>query len=100
MWAREPAKNIQVQVLPLPAEPQTAARIVRSWRGMPLGRRYQGATDDIGYKAVENVTTIYDLHATILHLLGLNHTRLSFYNNGIERRLTDVHGHVIEPILA
>ena len=59
-----------------------------------------GATDDFGYKAVENVATIYDLHATILHLLGLDHTRLSFYNNGIERRLTDVHGHVIEPILA
>jgi hypothetical protein len=59
-----------------------------------------GATDEFGYKAVENVATIYDLHATILHLLGLDHTRLSFYNNGIERRLTDVHGHVIEPILA
>lgn len=59
-----------------------------------------GATDEFGYKAVENVTTIYDLHATLLHLLGLDHTRLSFYNNGIERRLTDVHGHVIQPILA
>jgi uncharacterized protein (DUF1501 family) len=59
-----------------------------------------GATDAFGYKAVEHVATIYDLHATILHLLGLDHTRLSFYNNGIERRLTDVHGHVIEPILA
>jgi hypothetical protein len=59
-----------------------------------------GSTDDFGYKAVENVVTIYDLHATILHLLGLDHTRLSFYNNGIERRLTDVHGHVIEPILS
>ncbi len=59
-----------------------------------------GATDEFGYQAVENVTTIYDLHATILHLLGLNHERLSFYHNGIERRLTDVHGHVIEEILA
>ena len=59
-----------------------------------------GATDEFGYKAVEHVATIYDLHATILHLLGLDHTRLSFYNNGIERRLTDVHGHVIEPVLA
>ena len=61
---------------------------------------HHGATDEFGYKAVENVATIYDLHATILHILGLDHTRLSFYNNGIERRLTDVHGHVIEPILA
>jgi hypothetical protein len=59
-----------------------------------------GATDEFGYKAVEHVATIYDLHATILHLLGLDHTRLSFYNNGIERRLTDVHGHVIEEVLA
>jgi arylsulfatase A-like enzyme len=58
-----------------------------------------GATDEFGYKAVEDVATIYDLHATILHLLGIDHTRLSFYNNGIERRLNDVHGHVIEPIL-
>ena len=61
---------------------------------------HHGATDEFGYKAVEDVATIYDLHATILHLLGLNHTRLTFYNNGIERRLTDVHGHVIEPVLA
>jgi uncharacterized protein (DUF1501 family) len=59
-----------------------------------------GATDEFGHKAVENVTTIYDLHATMLHLLGLDHERLSFYHNGIERRLTDVHGHVIEGILA
>jgi len=61
---------------------------------------HHGATDEFGYKAVENVATIYDLHATILHLVGLDHTRLSFYNNGIERRLTDVHGHVIQPVLA
>ena len=61
---------------------------------------HYGATDDFGYKAVKNVATIYDLHATILRLIGLDHTRLSFYNNGIERRLTDVHGHVIDSILA
>ena len=59
-----------------------------------------GATDEFGYKATENVTTIYDLHATILHLLGLDHERLSFYHNGIERRLTDVHGEVIKAVLA
>jgi hypothetical protein len=58
-----------------------------------------GATDEFGYKAVENVSTIYDLHATLLHLLGLDHERLSFYHNGIERRLTDVHGHVLHDIL-
>lgn len=59
-----------------------------------------GATDDFGHVAVDKVTTIYDLHATILHLLGLDHERLSFYHNGIERRLTDVHGHVLHDILA
>ncbi|HKI32783.1 MAG TPA: DUF1501 domain-containing protein [Gemmataceae bacterium] len=59
-----------------------------------------GATDEFGYKAAEHVCTIYDLHATILHLLGLEHERLTFYHNGINRRLTDVHGHVIEDVLA
>ncbi len=59
-----------------------------------------GATDEFGYRAVENVTTIYDLHATLLHLLGLNHEQLTFYHNGIERRLTDVHGKVIQAVLA
>ena len=39
-------------------------------------------------------------HATVLHLLGLDHTRLTYYHNGIQRRLTDVHGHVLDPILA
>lgn len=58
-----------------------------------------GATDEFGYKAIEDVATVYDFHATILHLLGLNHERLSFYHNGINRRLTDVHGQVIEGVL-
>jgi hypothetical protein len=59
-----------------------------------------GATDEFGYQAVENATTIYDLHATLLHLVGLDHERLSYYHNGIERRLTDVHGHVIKDVLS
>jgi uncharacterized protein (DUF1501 family) len=59
-----------------------------------------GATDELGHKAVEGVSTIHDLHATILHLLGLDHERLSYYHNGIERRLTDVHGRVMTEILA
>jgi hypothetical protein len=67
--------------------------------GVRRGMSY-GATDPFGYKAIENVATIYDLHATILHLLGIHHERLSFYHNGIERRLTDVHGHVLHNILA
>jgi hypothetical protein len=67
--------------------------------GVKRGMSY-GATDEFGYQAVENIATIYDLHATMLHLLGLDHERLSFYHNGAERRLTDVHGDVIKPILA
>jgi uncharacterized protein (DUF1501 family) len=59
-----------------------------------------GATDDFGRRAVADVSTIYDFHATVLHLLGLDHEKLTFYNNGINRRLTDVHGHVIRELLA
>jgi hypothetical protein len=59
-----------------------------------------GATDELGAKAVENVSMAYDFHATMLHLLGLDHERLTWYHNGINRRLTDVHGHVIREILA
>jgi hypothetical protein len=59
-----------------------------------------GATDEFGHKAIENVVDVHDFHATVLHLLGLDHTRLTYYNNGAKRRLTDVHGHVIREILA
>ena len=59
-----------------------------------------GATDEFGFRAEVNALTIHDFHATILHLLGLDHTRLTFRHNGIDRRLTDVHGHVISQILA
>jgi uncharacterized protein (DUF1501 family) len=66
--------------------------------GVKKGFSY-GATDEFGYKAVENIATVYDFHATILDVLGLNHEQLSFYHNGIERRLTDVHGRVIREML-
>jgi hypothetical protein len=59
-----------------------------------------GSSDEWSYKAAENVTYCYDLHATILHLLGIEHTRLTFRHNGIDRRLTDVSGRVIREILA
>ena len=59
-----------------------------------------GATDEFGARAVENVATPYDFHATMLHLLGIDHERLTWYHNGINRRLTDVHGHVIRQILS
>jgi hypothetical protein len=59
-----------------------------------------GETDEWSYKAVQDVTYCYDLHASVLHLLGIDHEKLTFRHNGIDRRLTDVHGHVIEEILA
>jgi hypothetical protein len=59
-----------------------------------------GVTDELGFKAVENVRSVHDLNATILHLLGLDHRRLTFRHNGIDRRLTDVHGHAIGEILS
>ena len=59
-----------------------------------------GQTDAFGHRAVEDVVTVHDFHATILHLLGLDHERLTFYHDGIERRLTDVHGRVVGGILS
>ncbi len=59
-----------------------------------------GQSDQWSYKAQENPTYCYDLHATVLHLLGIDHETLTFRHNGIDRRLTDVHGHVIKELLA
>lgn len=59
-----------------------------------------GATDDIGWKAVQDPVTWPDFHATVLHLLGIDHTQLTYYHNGIQRRLTNVHGSVIHDLLA
>lgn len=58
-----------------------------------------GATDAFGGKAAENVSTVCDFPAAIRHLLGLDHRRLTYDQNGFERRLTDVHGHVIRDVL-
>jgi len=58
-----------------------------------------GRTDDLGQKAIEDIHPLYDLNATILHLLGLNHERLTFEHNGVQRRLTNVEGHVIKEVL-
>ncbi len=59
-----------------------------------------GASDEWSFRAAEHPTQCYDVHATMLHLLGIDHTRLVFRHNGIDRRLTDVHGHVIDEIMA
>lgn len=67
--------------------------------GVKQGASY-GQSDEWGYQAVEGRTYCYDFHATILHLLGIDHQRLTYRQNGIDRRLTDVHGHVVHEILA
>jgi len=59
-----------------------------------------GASDEFSFKAAERITWGYDLHATLLHLLGIDHERLTVRHNGIDRRVTDVHGHVLHEILA
>ncbi|MCO8122949.1 DUF1501 domain-containing protein [Stieleria sp. TO1_6] len=67
--------------------------------GLRPGMAY-GQTDEIGWQSVENPVEWYDFHATLLHLLGMDHTRLTYYHNGIQRRLTNVHGKLIDGILA
>ena len=67
--------------------------------GIKPGITY-GATDELGYSSVQNIVTVNDLHATILYLLGINHEKLTFRVQGRDFRLTDVHGHVVKPILA
>lgn len=72
---------------------------------MDGGRRHQGgvqygASDEFGYKAVENRVGVNDLHATILHLLGIDHERLTYRFNGRDYRLTDVAGEIIPELLA
>jgi hypothetical protein len=64
------------------------------------GGTVYGATDEFGYKVIENRLEIHDLHATMLHLLGIDHTRLTYRFSGRDMRLTDVHGNVIHDILA
>ena len=59
-----------------------------------------GETDEFGLRSAIDALTWPDLHATVLHLLGLNHEKLTYYHNGIQRRLTNVHGHVVKGLLA
>ncbi|MFM7297999.1 MAG: DUF1501 domain-containing protein, partial [Planctomycetota bacterium] len=59
-----------------------------------------GATDELGYFIAENPVEVHDLHATLLHLLGLDHERLTYRSEGRDFRLTDVAGRVVTPLLA
>ncbi len=67
--------------------------------GVRGGMTY-GSTDEFGFSAVEDKVHVHDLHATILHLMGLDHERLTYRYSGRDFRLTDVHGRVVRPILA
>ena len=59
-----------------------------------------GATDEFGYNITEKPVHVHDLHATILHLMGIDHTKLTHFFQGRHFRLTDVHGHVVKDLLA
>ena len=58
-----------------------------------------GETDEFGFEAVDDKVHLHDLHATILHLLGLDHERLTYFHQGRDERLTDVYGHVVKEII-
>jgi len=63
------------------------------------GGQVIGATDDFGYEAVQDKVHVHDFNATLLHLLGFDHEKLTFFFQGRHYRLTDVHGHVVKDIL-
>ena len=67
--------------------------------GLKHGTSY-GSTDDLGWKSVEKKVPWHDFHATVLHLLGIDHEKLTYYHNGIKRRLTNVHGELVKGILS
>ena len=66
---------------------------------MKGGQAY-GATDELGFEAVEKKVHVHDLHATILHLMGLDHEALTYFHQGRHERLTDVYGTVVKDIIA
>ncbi len=78
---------------------QTGFSIWMAGGGVSGGVSY-GETDEVGYRAVTDPVPWHDFHATVLHLLGIDHEKLSYYHNGIQRRLTNVHGQVLGKLLA
>ena len=90
----------------LPNAPRSLSRLQglaksrKKKRARVRGGTIHGATDELGMHSVENICTMHDLHATILHLLGLDHERLTFRFSGRDFRLTDVHRNVVREVLA
>jgi hypothetical protein len=101
LWTTEFGRTPFTQGIGAPGRDhhQHAFTVFMAGGGLKPGFAF-GESDEIGYKVATNEVSIYDFHATILHLLGLEHTKLTYYHNGIQRRLTDVHGKVVRGILA
>ena len=101
VWSTEFGRSPVTQGIDSPGRDHhpTAFTCFLAGAGVKPGFRY-GASDEVGYFVAENKVTVPDFHATILHLLGIDHEKLTFYHNGINRRLTDVHGRVVTDILA
>jgi uncharacterized protein (DUF1501 family) len=68
--------------------------------GGTKGGQAIGSTDDFGFKSVENIVHVHDLHATVLHLMGLDHELLTYFHGGRDLRLTDVSGRIVKEVLA
>jgi len=100
VWSTEFGRSPSTQGLNSPGRDHhpTAFTCFLAGAGVKKGYRH-GATDEVGYFVADKKVTIPDFHATILHLLGLDHEKLTFYHNGINRRLTNVEGEVIKDIL-
>ena len=100
VWSTEFGRSPATQGINSPGRDHhpTAFTCFLAGAGVKRGYHY-GSSDELGYFVGANKVTIPDFHATILHLLGLDHEKLTYYHNGINRRLTDVHGQVISDIL-
>lgn len=101
VWSTEFGRSPATQGLDSPGRDHhpTAFTCFLAGAGIRPGHRH-GVSDELGYFVGRDPVTIPDFHATILHLLGVDHEHLTFYHNGINRRLTDVHGEVIRGVLA
>ncbi len=100
IWSTEFGRSPSTQGIDKPGRDHhpTAFTCFLAGAGVRKGIQY-GTSDEVGYFVGENKVTIPDFHATILHLLGLDHKKLTFYHNGIDRRLTNVEGEVVKSIL-
>ena len=98
---QDPAAQSGVLLVPGTTEaPEQPSRASRSRFRRTPRVNVPGATDDLGFHVVENPVHVHDLQATILHLLGFDHEKLTFHHAGRDFRLTDVHGKVVKDLLA